>query len=160
MRRFFPLFLVPAALVAALAFAACDDDEDDGGANGDGDGAAAAGVDVTLQEWAVVADPDSTAAGDVTFNLTNDGPDDPHEFVIIRSDEAPDALPTDADGAVIEEEVDVVDEVEEIEVGNTAELTVGLDAGSYVLLCNVTEEEDGEIESHYQLGMRTSFTVE
>ena len=42
----------------------------------------------------------------------------------------------------------------------TEELTANLEAGSYVLLCNIVEEEDGETESHYAEGMHTSFTVE
>jgi len=37
---------------------------------------------------------------------------------------------------------------------------VDLDAGNYVLICNIVEEEDGETVSHYQEGMRTPFTVE
>ena len=48
----------------------------------------------------------------------------------------------------------------DIEVGDTASLTVDLEAGSYVAVCNIVEEEDGETESHYQEGMRASFTVE
>jgi hypothetical protein len=38
---------------------------------------------------------------------------------------------------------------------------VDLESGSYVLICNIVEkEEGGEVESHYQNGMRTEFTVE
>ena len=45
----------------------------------------------------------SAAAGDVTFNATNTGPDDVHEFVVFLTDLAPDALPTNEDGSVDEE---------------------------------------------------------
>lgn len=38
-------------------------------------------------------------------------------------------------------------------------LTIDLAAGRYVLICNIVEKDD-EIESHYQEGMRVSFTVE
>lgn len=180
MKRFFPLLLILAALVAALAFAACEDDKDSGGVTPAGgetptggetpDGGGPTTVDITLQEWAVVPAADTAAAGDVTFNITNEGPDHPHEFVVVRTDLAADALPTDADGAVDEagEGVEVVDEVEEIEVDASEELSVNLAAGSYVLLCNIVEqpgEEHGgevaeEMQVHYQLGMRAGFSVE
>lgn len=118
-------------------------------------------VNVTLQEWAVLPDPESAAAGDVTFAITNDGPDDAHEFVVIRTDLAPDALPTNENGSVDEEGdgIEVIDEVEEkIEPGATADLSVTLAPGNYVLICNVYDEE--EQEAHYQMGMHTAFTVE
>jgi uncharacterized cupredoxin-like copper-binding protein len=43
-------------------------------------------------------------------------------------------------------------------VGETETLTVELEAGNYVFICNVFDEEENE--SHYQEGMRSSFTVE
>jgi uncharacterized cupredoxin-like copper-binding protein len=116
-------------------------------------------VSVTLQEFAVGTDPASVSAGSVTFNLENKGPDDTHEFVVIRTDLDPTALPTDENGAVDEtgEGIEVVDEVEEIPVGDTPTLTVDLTAGSYVLICNIFDESENE--AHYQEGMRTGFTV-
>jgi uncharacterized cupredoxin-like copper-binding protein len=114
---------------------------------------------VTLQEWAVVTASNSAAAGDVTFEVTNDGPDDVHEFVVIRTDLNPADLPTDSDGAVEEagEGMEVVDEIEDIPVGETQELTVALDAGNYVLICNIFSADENE--AHYEMGMRTAFTV-
>jgi hypothetical protein len=35
-----------------------------------------------------------------------------------------------------------------------------LEPGSYVLICNIAEGEEGELESHYEEGMRTAFIVE
>ena len=72
-------------------------------------------------------------------------------------------LPTDDDGAVLEtgEGMEVVDEIEDIPIGDTPTLTVDLAAGSYVLICNILQEEpDGTLEAHYSVGMRTGFTVE
>ena len=116
-------------------------------------------VGVTLQEWAVVPDADSVPAGQVTFSVTNNGPEDVHEFVILRTDLEPGALPTDESGAVTEdaEGMAVVDEIEDLAIGATQEVTAPLTAGKYVLLCNVYSAE--EQEAHYQLGMRTPFTV-
>lgn len=53
-----------------------------------------------------------------------------------------------------------MDEVEEIPSGESRELAVDLATGSYVLICNIVEEEDGETESHYQEGIGAEFTVE
>jgi uncharacterized cupredoxin-like copper-binding protein len=128
---------------------------------------AAAGttVNVTLQEWAVLPDAESAPAGEVTFVVTNDGPDDVHEFVIIKTDVDPGDLPTDATGAVDEAgvqfqsgEMEVIDEIEDIPVGESAELTATLEAGNYVLICNIYTAD--EQEAHYAEGMRVAFTVE
>jgi uncharacterized cupredoxin-like copper-binding protein len=117
-------------------------------------------VDVTLQEWAVVISEDTAPAGEVTFAVTNDGPEDIHEFVVIKTDLAPGDLPVDEHGAVTEdgEGMEVIDEIEDIPVGDSAELTVDLEAGSYVLICNIYSAD--EDEAHYAEGMRTAFTVE
>jgi len=116
-------------------------------------------VEVTVQEFAVVSAQSSVGSGEVTFNVTNKGPDDTHEFVVIKTDLAPDALPTDANGAVEEEGagMEVIDEIEDIAVGQAPSLTVTLEPGSYVLICNIFDEE--EQEAHYSMGMRAPFTV-
>ena len=121
--------------------------------------AAGSAVAVTLQEWAVVPDANSVAAGPVTFSVTNSGPEDVHEFVILRTDLDPGALPTEGTGAVSEdaEGIEVVDEIEDVAIGATEQVSATLTPGKYVLLCNVYSEE--EKEAHYQLGMRTAFTV-
>jgi uncharacterized cupredoxin-like copper-binding protein len=116
-------------------------------------------VDVTLREWQVTASTGSVAAGDIYFLVTNVGPEDPHEFVIIRTDLAPGELPV-TDGKVPEDEIDLIDEIEPFTPGSAASIAVNLESGSYVLICNIAEIEDGELESHYQLGMYTAFTVE
>ena len=136
------------ATAAVVLFAGCSGDESGGE------------VAITLQEFAVGTQPSSVAAGEVTFDVTNAGPDDTHEFVVIRSDLDPTELPTDETGAVEESGagIEVVDELEEIEVGGNPTLTVDLDAGSYVLICNIYDE--AEQEAHYQEGMRTAFTVD
>jgi len=144
------LLLIPAVLlVAGLAFTACDDDDDGGGATT---------VNVELNEFTVSADPDSVDAGEVKFTVENIG-EETHEFVIVQTDLEADALPTGDDGSVDEEGegVEVIDEIEDIASGSTQELTVDMEAGSYVLFCNVVDEE-GDV--HYAEGMHTSFTVE
>lgn len=150
-------WMVPAAAVAlALVATACGGSEESGGDGGGG----GTTVAVTLQEFAVAANPVSVPAGEVTFEATNSGPEDQHELVVMKTDLAPEALPTNADGSVNEEGegVEAIDEIPEFDVGGTQSLTLDLDAGSYVLICNIYTAE--EQESHYQEGMRLSFTVE
>lgn len=116
-------------------------------------------VDVTLQEFAVSTDPSTIDAGEVVFEVTNEGPDDVHEFVVFRTDLEPTELPTDENGAVDEtgEGLEAIDEIEDIPVGETMSVTVDLEAGNYVLICNIWDGD--EQEAHYQEGMRTTFTV-
>jgi uncharacterized cupredoxin-like copper-binding protein len=161
-----PRFIGIAAALAitAVLLSACGSDDDGGDAEttqaATTDGASVA---VTLQEFAVSADPASVPAGSVTFDVTNTGPDDVHEFVIIRTDLGATELPVDEDGAVLEdgESMTVIDEIEDLAVDDTQTLTVDLAAGTYVLICNILQEEpDGTLEAHYAEGMRTGFTVE
>jgi plastocyanin len=118
-------------------------------------------VEVTLQEFAILPAESSVGAGEVTFEATNEGPDDNHELVVIRTDLAPDALPTNEDGTVDEGGegiIEVIGEIEEFPPGETQSATFDLEAGAYVFICNVFEEAEGE--AHYEQGMRTAFTVE
>jgi uncharacterized cupredoxin-like copper-binding protein len=126
------------------------------GACGGGGGGTIA---VTLQEFSIATDPATLDAGEVVFDATNNGPDDVHEFVVFRTDLGPAELPTDENGAVVEtgEGVELIGEIEDIPVGETKSVTLELEAGNYVFICNIWDE--GEQEAHYQEGMRTSFTV-
>jgi uncharacterized cupredoxin-like copper-binding protein len=158
--------------------AGCGDEDDAGGdvtiigqtpESGGGDEAAeltpgpvpegATVVDVTLKEWEIIVGSALAPAGPVYFRVANAGPDHPHEFVVIRSDLAPDALPVE-DGKVPEDEVELLDEIEPFAVGSTGSLTLDLEPGNYVLICNIVETEDGQLESHYEQGMRAAFVVE
>jgi uncharacterized cupredoxin-like copper-binding protein len=111
------------------------------------------GVGVTLADYSVTPDESSAPAGDVTFDITNDA-EQTHEFVVFKTDLAEDQLPTNADGDVDEEGegVEHIDEIEDVTGGSTQSLTVNLDAGNYVLICN--------LPGHYRQGMHASFTVE
>lgn len=118
----------------------------------------AATVHVTLREWSVVPDRTSVAAGEVYFLATNAGGLG-HELVVIKTDEAPEALP-EKDGKVPENDVDLIGEIEPFSPGSSASTVLELESGSYVLICNVVETVNGEKLSHYLNGMRTAFTVQ
>ncbi len=146
-------------LGAAFALAACDgDDGAEGGETPAADETPAAGetpaaaptVDVGLTEFVVNPAQDTVDAGTVTFSVSNDGTED-HSFRVIKTDLAPDALPTAA-GRVDEAQVDIVANIQQFAAGETQEVSPDLETGSYVLICNVP--------GHYDLGMRAAFTVE
>ena len=159
-----PRIRIAVGLLAALALAAagCAPNASTGASASANAGGGGTTVNVTVEEFSVTPESDSAPAGDVTFHVTNDGPKDIHEFVIVKTDLAPDALPTAEDGSFDEEGegVEVIDEIEEIAVDESQDVTVNLEAGAYVLLCNRVETEDGETESHYAMGMHAAFTVE
>ena len=111
------------------------------------------GIEVTLVDpkFAVNVTPAETAAGSVTFNATNGG-SIPHNLRVVKTGLAPGSLPVDsATFAVDEKQVEVVGKLTEFDPGTTQKLTVTLQAGSYVLFCNVP--------THYQSGMHAAFTV-
>jgi len=144
-----------------MVLAGCSSN-DEGGTTGSTGGATGlkTTVEVSEQEFAILPAADSAPAGDVTFDVTNTGPDEVHEFVVLATDLAADALPTNKDGSADEEGAGIkpVDEIEDIAVGDTPTLTVSLAPGSYVLICNIVDEDTGT--SHYHAGMRIGFTVE
>ncbi len=115
-------------------------------------------VGATLSNFKIDLDKSSASSGEVTFNIKNDGPS-VHEFVVFKTDLAPDQLPTTQEnGVTIADEegsgVEAVDEVEDIASGASADLKVNLQPGNYVLICNIPK--DG---GHYIQGMHTAFTV-
>ncbi len=162
-----PARLVVRCLIGAASIAlvtACSSESgESAGASPAGSGepsVSAATAEVTLQEWSVVPATTSVSTGTVTFRITNEGPEDEHEFVVFRTDLDAGDLPTDDRGVVNEdgEGLELVDEVEELAVGSSDELTVDLEPGHYVLVCNIWSED--ESEAHYRMGMRTNFEVQ
>ncbi len=135
--------LGPSVVAAVVALTAC------GGGGGGG------GIGVKLAEWSITPDATSAPAGQVTFDITNEGTK-VHEFVVFKTDLPAHELPTTEEegSTVVDEEgegVELVDEVEDIAPGASATLTVELEPGNYVLLCN--------IPGHFAEGMHATFTV-
>ena len=119
-------------------------------------------VSVTVREFNITLDRATAPRGTVIFRVHNVG-EDHHEFLVIRTDRAPNALPTEADGSYLEDGpgTQLLEEIADIAPGETKELTIDLDPGSHVLICNMVHvEDDGSVEVHYALGMRTAFRVE
>lgn len=113
-------------------------------------------VDVTLKSYGIELSANTVSAGNVVFHVSNVATDQMHEFVIFKTDLPEDQLPRTADGNVDEEGAGVthIDEVADMAVGQVSDLTVKLDRGRYVLVCNLTEDS-----MHYMAGMHIVFTV-
>ncbi|MGA9279374.1 hypothetical protein [Ilumatobacter sp.] len=125
------------------------------GSTAGGADAAASVAEVSMVEWEIDA-PTEYVAGEVTFTATNNG-SFPHEFVVIRGD-GYESLPLEAGGAVIEDELPagaLLDRTERIAGGTSADLTVTLEAGNYVLVCNL----GGGTSSHAGRGQNLDISV-
>ena len=139
------LLLLGGLLAVSVLLVACGGDEDDD----DVPTGPSTTVNAIVREWSVVPEITSAPAGDFAFDVDNRGPVRAHQFKVIRTDLAHDALPIIGD-QVDEAAVEVVFALETFESGRFGRTT--LVAGSYVFICNVP--------GHYQQGMSAAFTVE
>lgn len=136
----FPILLVFALILATL-LAAC------GGP---------AKVDVALTTYKITPDKTSVNAGEVIFHVHNDATDLTHEFVVFKTDLPEDQLPLTSEGIVDEagEGLTGMGEVEDVTPGTSKDLTLTLEPGNYVLVCNTDSTQ-----LHYSHGMHTPFVV-
>jgi uncharacterized cupredoxin-like copper-binding protein len=133
----------------SVALVACSSSSSSSSAGTSGSSASPGGIGATEKDFAITLDTSSVPSGNVTFNISNEGPS-AHEFVVIQSDLAPDALPV-KDDEVQEDKVEGVGEQEDIAPSTTTSLSLDLEPGSYVVICNVT--------GHYEQGMYAGLTV-
>jgi uncharacterized cupredoxin-like copper-binding protein len=116
-------------------------------------GGAQGKVDVTLGIFTIDM-PATIKSGQVTFHVTNSDSSDTHEFIIFKTDLAAGELPLDSSNNVdeIARGLTKIDEIPDMAPGDVKDLTVTLDPGNYVAICN--------LPGHYQAGMYAGFTVE
>lgn len=120
----------------------------------------AAAVSVDLTEYSITTDLAEAPAGPVTFEVHNEGAE-PHEVVVVAADSVDD-LPMLDDGSFDESALAagaLVGELEPIASGLTCDVTFDLAPGTYLLVCNIVEEADGDTEAHLAEGMVTQITV-
>ena len=98
--------------------------------------AAAGPISVELFDGRMSVSTATAPAGETTFQVRNGG-EFPHDFVIISTELDASELPVEQLKAD-ESSLDVVDRVDQLAPGGTAELTVDLAPGHYVLICNVS----------------------
>jgi uncharacterized cupredoxin-like copper-binding protein len=136
------VFTIAVGAVLMISAASC------GGDSADAD------MRIDLADFTIELSTDTLPAGDLTLTAENAGPST-HEFEVFsvpsgvdldQIEIVDDVADVDAAGLV------VIDEVEDIAPGTSAELNVDLEAGSYAVICNLSE--------HYAQGMHVSFTVE
>jgi uncharacterized cupredoxin-like copper-binding protein len=114
---------------------------------GGGSGADQSQVSVTLEDGKITIDPEAVPAGNVTFDVTNDG-SMVHEIEVFSGDSVD--LPI-SNGVADTGDMDLVDEVEDILPGGNPELRLRLDPGTYIIICN--------LPGHYAMGMVAKLTV-
>jgi uncharacterized cupredoxin-like copper-binding protein len=71
------------------------------------------------------------------------------------------ALPEDPEGSVEEDDLPagtMIGRLENIAPGTSKSITVKLTRGAYVLLCNISDDDD-VVDSHFAEGMRADFAV-
>jgi uncharacterized cupredoxin-like copper-binding protein len=153
------LGVIALAGILAISLVACGDDDDssaDKTSNGGGVSVttAAGGTAVAVElgeksdtEYFMTAVPDSVSAGSVTFSAKNTGTKE-HEMVVLKTDESADSLKVTGDKV---SEDTSVGEVAETPEGKSGTLTVDLEPGNYVLVCNIAK--------NYARHMYTAFTV-
>lgn len=119
-------------------------------------------VDITLTEFSLAPVPDEIPAGTIEFIARNEGAE-PHELVIAKFDGDAGEIPKGPDGEADEAGLPEGTEIMEIEGfagGQICAAAFDLEPGKYALFCNIVEEEEsGEMEAHYAMGMYTTFTV-
>jgi len=100
----------------------------------------------------VSVDADTVPAGQVTFEIANNGTIG-HEFLVVKTDIADGEIPVDGDHFPEDSAgITVIDEIGEFPAGETQSLVLTLEPGAYQLVCN--------LPAHYGAGMHTSFIVE
>lgn len=110
---------------------------------------------MTVEEFVIKPSVVRAPYGTVIFKVKNAGTVT-HQFLVIKSDLPIAQLPRLPNNAGADEkQLDVVGRIEAIEPGAEAELSIPLDPGTYVLICNL--RSDGR--SHYLTGMYNQFTV-
>jgi uncharacterized cupredoxin-like copper-binding protein len=148
-----PRPLTAAIAVLAFALAGCGGNESSGGPTKHVSHAAPSPVKVSghttvsMTEFAFKPNALATTAGKLKVTAKNDG-STAHEFMLLRTKKAPDALPVKQGVASV---TGAVGEIPEQKPGASASHTFKLKAGRYVFICN--------LPGHYQAGMYGGLTV-
>jgi uncharacterized cupredoxin-like copper-binding protein len=106
-------------------------------------------VKIQLKEFKVLASPASAPHWFVMFEVRNTGKIR-HEFVVLKTKVAPAKLPVKSGKAVETGRVGKIGALK-LKPGAFRMLNLNLEAGKYVLLCN--------LPGHYQAGQRIGFAV-
>ena len=103
-----------------------------------------------MTDYKIAVNVPSAKAGKIKIGVRNLAAME-HSFEVIKTDLPPDKLAVDGASAKANED-GKVGEIKSIPAGKSASVTVDLQPGKYIFICNIA--------GHYQLGMHTGFTVE
>lgn len=135
------------ALVSVLAVSGL------AGCTGSSSAAPGTRVDVTIGDFHVKVSRRTVPAGTVVLHVTNHGPST-HEINVDLSRYDSADLPIESDGLTAAEDAKGlrrIDSIEQVDLHHSADLTLELKPGHYVLWCN--------LEGHYLGGMHVSLDV-
>ena len=108
--------------------------------------------DSDVEHMTLQVDRTRLQPGKVTFEVTNQSQDQIHEMLVLRTDAAGQPLPYDArNEKVIEENTQDLGEVADLDPGKGGTLTLDLQPGHYILICNQP--------GHFMHGMKADLTV-
>lgn len=166
--------LMPLLVVALAALAACGGDDGGGGTptpEATSEASPTSGATSTphpsgtpgnsnapleLSDFTIKPSVTRAPPGTVNFMVTNAGPSI-HEFVVVKSDLPIAELPRlPGEKGADESKLDVVGRIEPIAPGGTGQVSLQLEEGKYVLICNLAPAD----QSHYLNGMYEQFVVE
>ena len=115
-------------------------------------GYGAAKVDRSNAAMGIKLSRDRAPAGDIVFKVTNGSNETVHEMIVVPVTAKGQALPYVADEHRINEDAaGHLGEVAELEPGKAGSLTLNLQPGTYMVLCNVP--------GHFMAGMWQVLTV-
>jgi uncharacterized cupredoxin-like copper-binding protein len=110
-------------------------------------------INVTMKDFGIKVSRHSVPAGTVVLHVTNHGPST-HEINVDLTRYASGRMPLKADGLTAAEDakgLHRIGSLEQVNLHSTADLSLELKRGRYVLWCN--------LEGHYLGGMHETFDV-
>ncbi len=110
-------------------------------------------VEVRVRDFHIHLSSAQIPSGVVDFDVHNQGPST-HEFVVVKTQLPASQLPLQSDGLTVDEKspsLQDVDEISDLDIGDSQVLPIHLPPGRYVLFCN--------LEGHYLGGMYVSLRV-
>ena len=120
-------------------------------------------VTASLQEWEITLNKNTVKSGEIDFEIRNSGKDT-HEIVFVKLDadqdisSIPRAKFNTADAQWLTPRT--VGELEDIEPGQIKKISLRLQPGRYLIICNILEKEnDDTMEAHFDKGMHSLLIV-
>jgi hypothetical protein len=92
---------------------------------------------IEVREFVIAPEKTRARPGTVVFKVNNAG-EITHQFLVIRSDLPIAQLPRKpGEGGVDETQIDIIGRIDSIPAAESAEVTVPVETGKYVMICNL-----------------------